>query len=513
VYSSIYFSVRPGAMENDMWIFNTPDETANFFFIEKLAKENTLKYYEPLNEISGDLNLVRPRSTTVVNNHIVPGSFLGFLLVMGVIAKIFSSWLIPFIIPLFSVLAVICFYFILKKIFKENVAFLSAILLLMTPAFWYYNSRSLFNNVLFIDFLIIATWLLFRFFDSKKKNLLIFSGLLFGLALSIRVSDLVWVVILVASIFIYQRKGIFWRDWIIMMVSVFLSFLPVLLIQNNIYGSPFVTGYTPSIGESLSGGSFYFNLIKQVFAPFGINMINAFSNFYHFFVAMFPFHFWLAFLGGVLIAYRARIKSLNKKEKYYFVVAIIISMFVMIYYGSWIFFDNVFGSPLIGSSQTRYMLPIYILSLPFISYLVNFVSLKIKFNKAKNIFVLLFVTIFLYFSANIVLYEGQESLYSVKNTIIGYHQINKQVRELIDDDAVIVTSYNDKLFFPARKIIFYWNEPRFLDNISLIVNKVPVYFYSIDLDNDINYITDNSTLNTELILKINERENFLKLHP
>jgi len=373
VYSSIYFSVSPNKMKNDMWIFNTPDETANYFFITELAQNSSMSYYEQLNEISGDFNLVHPRSTTVVNNHIVPGSFLGFILIMGVIAKMFSITIIPYIIPLCSILAVICFYLLLNRIFNNNIAFLSGLLFLMMPAFWYYNSRSLFNNVLFVDFVIIATWFLVNFYSTKKRWVIIFSGLLFGLAISIRASDVVWVYFLVLSIFIFYKNLFKWKDFILMSMMSLVGFLPVLIVQKSVYGSALVTGYTPAIGEKFSGGIFYLNLIKQVFMPFGINLLNVFSNFYYFFIAMFPLLFWPAFLGGMLFVYLWKKNILEKKQRYYFVVFIFVSVFISLYYGSWSFFDNLTKTPLIGSSQTRYMLPIYILSLPLVSYLVFFI--------------------------------------------------------------------------------------------------------------------------------------------
>ena len=247
--------------------------------------------------------------------------------------------------------------------------------------------------------------------------------------------------------------------------------------------------------------------------PFGINIMNAFSNFYYFFIDMFPWHFWPAFLGGLLLTYLWKKNLLREKEKYYFAVTLIISVFIMLYYGSWSFFDNLFNAPLIGSSQTRYMLPIYILSLPLIAYLLDFVVSKIKIKSVGKILIILFIVSFASLSANAVLYSGPESLYSVRDTVMKYHNISKQVRAITEDNSVIITSYNDKLFFPERKIIFYWQDLEYLENISTIARVVPVYFYSIDWQNDINYIIDNSTLDADLILELNETEALYRIYP
>lgn len=510
IYSSIYFSLRPQATGDDMWIFNTPDETANYFFIERLAQENSFRYSEPLNQI-GQFNLVHPRSTKVVNDEIVPGNFAGFLLIMAVLAKLFSVGAIPFLIPIFSVLAVVCFYSILKKIFSENIAFWSSVLLLLTPAFWYYNSRSLFNNVLFIDFLIIGVWFLFRFLQSKKIRSLAISGILLGLALSMRASDLIWVAFLVGSIFIYNRKNLVWKHWLIMAISVILAFLPVLIIQNNLYGSPLVTGYNPEIGATLSGGNFYLNIAKQLLLPFGFHVFNIISNLYYFFVKIFWWQFALSLIGVAALMKSWRNQQTDNKEKYYLAVATLVIIFVAIYYGSWKFFDNLIASPLIGSSQTRYLLPVYILSLPWAAKAIIWLAGFFKNKKINQLFIIFIVAVFGGLSADVVLYQGPESLMSVKKTVLSYHEISKNIRNKAEPKAVIVSGYSDKLFFPKRAVIFYWHEPEFLADIEKIVKIVPVYFYSIDYINDINYIVDNSDLSESLILEINEREALYRL--
>lgn len=520
VYSSLYWSLRPSAVGNDMWIFNTPDETANHFFIEKIAEDTSLKQFEPLNNISGELNLVHPRITTVVDNNIVPGSFLGFILIEGFLAKVFGIGSIPFIIPFFSILAIICFYLIIKKIFKPEIAFWSAVLLMIMPAFWYYNSRSLFNNILFIDFLIIGFYFLLKFTSQKKILSLIASGLLIGLALTIRTSDSLWVGGLVLLVFIFYRQKFKWWQWPTVAVLIFIPFIPILLYQNYLYGSPFTIGYAPSGSSKLLGDNLFLGLLKQFVMPFGFKIKSIFYNFYHYFVKMFWWYFWPAFGGGMVLLINSFRKKVNKKEKNYFLAFIVISLLIVIYYGSWFFFNNLMAQPLIGSSQVRYLMPIYIMSIPILVYFVKwFLSLFLrnKISKVVIAIILLIWTGFLSFDA--VLGSSPESLSLVKNTVKTYHLINQQVRQITEDNSVIISSYSDKLFFPKRKVIFYWEEPRFLENIELIKKEAPIYFYSVNPDYEINYIVDNSYLEEELIIELDRlilnlgsEENLYKIH-
>ena len=163
IYSFLY------AVSGD--VFNSPDEALNYFYIKNYFQNKSLSYYEPLNEYAG--NLVRPRSTLVINNRIVPVGFLGIMLILGQMAGLIGLKCSLFVIPLLSAVTPIFYYHIIKYIFKERIAFLSSLFLYFHPAFMYYSARSLLPNVLLIDLLIISVFLLmqFRYQFSGSKAL------------------------------------------------------------------------------------------------------------------------------------------------------------------------------------------------------------------------------------------------------------------------------------------------------------------------------------------------------
>ena len=113
IYNACYFSLRPSVNNSDMWIFNTPDETANYFFIQKFAENNSstggLKILEPLNNASPQWQLVHPRSITALDGNLTPGGFLGFIIILGTLAKIIGLQGVFFCLPIFSIFAVVCF--------------------------------------------------------------------------------------------------------------------------------------------------------------------------------------------------------------------------------------------------------------------------------------------------------------------------------------------------------------------------------------------------------------------
>lgn len=509
VYASVYWSLRPSTVGSEMWIFNTPDETANYFFINRFVETGQLSSPEPLNFISGELNLVHPRSTTVIDNQIVPGTFLGFIFIMRAVAGIFGSGFIPFIVPFFSIFAIVCFYLLVKEIFCQRVAFYSALLLILMPAFWYYNSRSLFNNVLFVDFLIIGFYFLIRFFRGRDLIGLAVSALIIGLAAAIRTNDLIWLVPLVLMVFWFNRQRASLNYlWLFGFIFV-LALAPVLLYQYQLYGGWLKSGYLPAAGPA-GEENIFSRLMTMAFLPFGFNLKNIFLTFFHYYVKMFWWNFILLVAALILIGWQWRRQKLNRKIKAYLFIWFLISLIIAVYYGSWWFYNNLMAKPLIGSSQTRYLLPFYLFSLPLAAYFLSWFFGLFKIRRPIIINILVF-SLIIYFSVQAVLFKGEENLLAVKATVLDYYRINRLVTDLTESEAIIISSYHDKVFFPQRRVIFYWQEPRYLDNISRLAAVVPIYFYSINPAADENYFREYSDLKPVLLAAINERESFYQL--
>ncbi len=506
VYSSLYLSLRPAMFNNDMWIFNTPDETANYYFIQQATLTSQFQAYEPLNELSGDLNLVHPRSTTVVDNYLMPGSLLGFLLIMRLFARIFSLGVVPVVIPILSVITVIYYYKLIRLVFTQRVAFYSALSLYVLPAFWYYSSRSLFNNLMFIDLLIIGLYYLISYYTVSKSYKLVVSAILLGLALTVRTTDLIWVVAMVFLIIIFNYHQFKPSQFIALVLFGALAFVPVLAYQQHLYGNPLTTGYTPQLAEQTAHSlNYYLALAQKLFLPFGLNLKNIGLNVYHYGLKMFWWYLIPAIMGACILLVKWFRGKLPAKQRAYCILSLVVCSLILLSYGSWWFYNNLMAKALIGSSQVRYFLPIYILSLPFmVSALISAVK-QFKFQTVKYVVSIMLIAGVVYLSVNSVLFQGEESLTAIAGTISEYHGINKQVRQLTEHDAVIVSSYNDKVFFPKRKVIVYWRQLEYLANISQLSDYVSIYLYSINPE-DVEYVSANSDLYLDVIKQINQTE-------
>ncbi len=150
--------------------FNSPDENANYFWLQRMANGQTLYYFEPLNYPG--TNLIHARSLNTVDGKITPGSFLGLPIIYGFLARGLGLSVVPYLTPLFSVLGLFFFYLLIKDILKnKHLALLSIVLLSFFPAWFYYSSRGMYHNILFISLFIIGLYiLLYALKPFKKEN-------------------------------------------------------------------------------------------------------------------------------------------------------------------------------------------------------------------------------------------------------------------------------------------------------------------------------------------------------
>jgi len=490
IYSFLIFG-------NSLSKFTWPDETANYFFIKNYAEKGSFSVAEPLNAIAD--NLVKPRSFNIYNGNLVPGSFLGLLLIYGLIAKILGMGLIKFLTPFLAVLAVLFFYKILLKIFEPQVAFLSSLFFFILPAWWYYASFTMLPNISFLAFLLIGFYFLLSLDKEKKRKSILFliAGSFFiALALTIRTNEFVWVLaILLLLLLVYSQRVKWWYLPIFLTVCG-LIFLPIFYYNQITYGSYLSFGYlrldqgndwlSQLPTEFKTSANPAFNFFKFIFLPFGFHPKTALNNFYNYFIKL----FWWFFLAAALGVFSYIKRYQEKKQAVFLMIFLLVSLYLFVYYGSWVF-NDVLTLQLnkIGLSYVRYFLPIFIFCLPlvviFYLQLINLFSQK----KFKIFCSLLLFIIFSGFSLNAVCLAANDGLLNIKQNITDYNQINQQVTRLTEANAVIISQRSDKIFFPERKVIVYNNNPEEMDGwFNLIQAGIPLYYYAYEGDNYLNQL-------------------------
>ncbi|MFH0854318.1 MAG: hypothetical protein V1891_02400 [bacterium] len=591
----------------------SPDENANYYFTRLFAEKNTLMSYESLNERIEPI--VHPRSVNVNSeNYLVPGSFLGIILIYGFLAKFFGANIIIFLTPFFACIGGLFFYGIIKRVFSWKIAFISSCLMFSHPAFWYYSTRSMFHNALFVSLFIMGIFFLisleeiknfklkFGNFNAGRIIFLVLSGLFVGAALIVRTAESPWVLGTLFIMWIFYFKRVKFFEVILILAMMALPFIPVGCYNQSLYGSPFLTGYanlnngtanieyfaqtdklntaeicanensvqplcvdcsylgdgmhrievdsqTPDL-EYVNYKTAYslkrINIkekIKKIItenipASFTLNLnlrtaARNFKNYYlKFFewlsaLTLFGVIFFMVYLIFNILAKRycklddkifnkdALKSSFSWKKRFfgqflrileiishnngslrgqfvYLLLFVFISAYLIIYYGSWVFYDAPNPNLItIGTSYTRYWLPVYIMGIPFIGFLFVRISDVLKFRLPKFIFLFIISAMLIAYSALFVYYAPYEGIKTQFNGFVEYNYKKEKVLELTEENAIIIGSYYDKIFFPYRRVITskLYDEESVKRSIPTLLKRAPVYYYSFGLKKkDIDFI-------------------------
>jgi len=480
--------------------WGSPDETANYIFAKLYAQEGSMRFYEKYNLYANDI--IHPRSMRSDAGIIKPVSFLGIILIFGKIASLTSYKVLPYLIPSLAAVGIIFYFLLLKNIFGPKISYLATLILIPFPAYIYYSVRSMFHNVLFVVLLIIGLYyaiLMARKYGNSSRELGKYiypalAGLFFGLAIITRTSELLWIIPLLLFLWIFNIKKIGFTKLIIFIIFLFLCFIPVLYWNQILYQSPFNGGYaqmnasisrlaaiSTEMINPLSANKKLLVEFKNIIFYFGFHPLLSIKTIYYYFIKMFYWIFWSAIAGCFIFLYKWR--QFEKKHWLYLLSYLIISAILLLYYGSWQFYDNPDqNQATIGNSYTRYWLPVYLGALPFVSIFI----LKLTRLFKKRLYINLsrfFIIILIYFvSIWFVLFGSEEGIITINKKNKDVKKEFNKVLELTENNAAIITKYHDKLLFPERKVIVGQFDNKDMNSqYRNLVNYIPVYYYNFTL--------------------------------
>ncbi|MFH1661828.1 MAG: glycosyltransferase family 39 protein [Candidatus Falkowbacteria bacterium] len=552
--SFIFFTQK-----NDFVKWSSPDETANYVFSKLYAQEGKIAISEKYNLYVDEI--IHPRSFRSDAGVIKPVSFLGIILIYGKIASWASYKILPFLTPFFGSIGIIFFYLLIKKIFGRRNAFISSFLLASFPPYIYYTARSMFHNVLFISLLIIGLYFSVLIIKNKKKffnednendlmegkwNALKYAwfskkseidwmkfvysclaGFFIGLAIITRASELIWLIPALIILWLFNIKKIGITKFVLFLSFLFLAILPILRWNTILYDSPVYGGYA-EMNESISSitssssdllkSTFtgqinqardLFFQIKDNFFYFGFHAKKSAKMFYYYFVDMFPWLFWASISGFIL--FFQRIKKWKRKHWAYFLSYVFISIILVLYYGSWEFYDNPDKTQTtIGNSYTRYWLPVYLGAMPFASMfiirLTRVIARKKFYINSARIAIMIFI---FFISIQFILIGSDEGLIFLNQKQKIAKTEYEKVLSLTESNSVIITRYHDKLFFPERKVIVgLFDNKEMVAKYAILANHLPLYYYNFTLpQKDIDYLNEKRLgevgLGIEEVQKIN----------
>lgn len=535
--------------------WTSPDESANYVFAKLYGQTGELAFFDEVSA-AGD-HILMPRSARNDFGWIKPVSFLGIILIYGGLASVFGLSIIPFLSPLIAALGIIIFYLLARRLFSERVALWSAFLLSSFPVYIYYTTRSMFHNVLFAVLLLAAIYLfvlaLSRSSRPARWNFFTLSwprgfwpevsaawgaGLLLGLALITRTSEILWlgpIACLVGLVYV-RRLGLLKSASLI--AGVFLPFLLAAYYNQILYGSFWHGGYNEmnrSLQEIADSGRQLLSLgrpgdwlmyllsygqrwLDNIFY-FGFNFQQSLLMFKYYVLNMFPVLAWTG-AAGLFILF---IQNLFRPRRRYFIYILAwlgASVFLIFYYGSWQFNDNPDPSRFtIGNSYTRYWLPVYMGLMPLAALAIvrlsqaicgagEAVAGRVQRWAATGLQAVV-VTIIAAWSLLFVLYGSEEGLVYLYHINRAEKNNTQRVLALTEPEAVIITRYHDKFFWPERRVIMgtFPNDEIFTAAAKL-VERYPVYYYNFYFpEQDFNYLNDRRlvpyNLRLQLVTKLN----------
>ncbi len=470
VHAAVSWSTRPPAGTRS---FNSPDETANYVFSQRLARGQPLPIPEPLAAVAG--GIVHPRGTAVWQGRIVPLSFLGLPVWYGVVGSLTHPAVIPYLTPIVAALGGLALWRFLRGIFTPTVAWWSAALLPLLPPWWYYAARGLFHQVPLVASVVCGLWLARRLHRQGGFLAALGTGVSFGFAITLRTIEVMWVVPLLFGLVVAcPRQHRRW--WWVSGLGMLLPLLPVMVQQFATYGSPLRFGYLlpPSAsGPSAAGNGF---LWSGLF-PYGWHPRLILHNVWRYAFGLLPFVTWPALVGAAALV--ARWRTSPRAQRWYLAAVALLAVVILPYYGSARLTDNLNPDAVtLGMSYARYWLPLAVAALPLAVLGWQWVVGWLPNPAWRRGALALVVVAFAIWSVRLTWLAGDESLSRVALVVRQGYTKRARVAAVVAPSAVIVAERADKLFFPAFPVVATLLDRGVQRELPALVAIRPVYYYT-----------------------------------
>jgi hypothetical protein len=412
--------------------FVSPDENMYYYYTTLFAKTGNVSFEEPLNDVA--MGLVRPRLTVVVNDKVSPMSYLGLIIIYGMVNSM-SKFPILLITPLIATLGLIFFYLLISDNFNKKIGLLSTTLLLFFPPYVYYSSTGINNNIGALVFFIAGLFYYLKIFREDKNVYYVLFSIFWSIGCMFRYEFLVLVLLSLSLLAVNKVKSrtysMNYRS-ICLVISVFFVIdLPILLLNKKLYGSFLSTGtsvyaekYLSTNLSNLMVGEFSSKVLLNILLFDFVHVLNI---------------FFILFIVGVLL-YK---QGIYERAKIFSLILVTSFLFLLFFFGNEGYYG--YGTTSLGSSYVRYFLPVYILMLPYVAISISKLA---DFKRPVSLFL---ITLLIISSA----IPTWSVINDTKIRMQEYSNISNRYVDSTEPQSVVFSTVWSKIIFPERKVGTY----------------------------------------------------------
>ena len=510
-------------------VFNSPLQNSFYVFSKEYSKSGTLKKKLLHENLPEDIKVaLTPRDNTQFENFAVPHTFPIPMVIYGTFYSITGEMAFKTVTICAGVFTLISLEKLIRRFFpKVRRTLYIYVVVGLFPIYLIFSSEFLRPDLLVFLFSILFLNFLLRFLDSNQIIYWLFLVFFSSFTVVLKYDYVIALFIILLIVFLPKISSIISIRRIIgaVLILAFIT-IPVLLINQDLYGNYFQTGYQLSNEmrrmTALNPDNAGTDIINTEF-----DLHTALIQLFYIFIYGHRIFYAIIFLFSTMILLKERNGDfLSGLMKYKGVVIGILTSFSILVYMNISRKTYGYNFYTITPSFLRYVLPLYLVLLgASITILLN--SLFSKYLKISFVFVILLTNII--FTIKVV--GGAEQR---KQIIEKAHYDREFLIDNTQEDDLLVLLFSDKILFPKRHslVVAYLSEPGFVNDLedrffyryptkSLLVDKIKrvlnedidVYLYETrkfdfrgklfgDLINEDVNIEKVCTLRGECVLKL-----------
>ncbi|MEN9557646.1 MAG: hypothetical protein RL141_15 [Candidatus Parcubacteria bacterium] len=425
-------------------VFASPDETAVAQFARGWTLKEGFRLPAGIPEAVADIAGLHPRSMVQQGAWVVPVGFLGMPMLLMPFEKM-REGSGAFLMVLLVASSVWPLWRFARGI-SRRAALAASVVYLTFPTVLLYANRGLFPNLPVVALGLWSVWLV----GEKARWKVIVGGILFGAALAIRPLEGLWLMPWVVWGFLRGRnlKNV-WRTsmtgWVVAASLLFPAFAYVASIQTYQSIVPTI-GYwlrdtavrseeTPAANQAAD-----IRTITETadLLPFGVHPRTMESNIRLFLLEMlWPWvllalaGLWQCWWSG-RVTFRSPTLWLSG-----WTIAVL-----LLFYGQATYLDNIRGTPAIGNSFLRYLLPLT----PFIALAIGAWLDAVARNTYRTIAGSAVIVVLAFYGGWMGLARDEESVLATRAELHRYVEIRAQAARTLAPGTILISERSDKIF-------------------------------------------------------------------